>query len=86
MDNITTLEKQLKDFYLVYVTSSFSKFRKEEFKELAYRIEDDLHQVMVCIFEGLNDMQETYNPFELQSDLLYDHNQRRKEEKNPMII
>ena len=33
---------------------------------------------MVGLFEGLNEIQETYNAFEHQSDLLYDHNQRRK--------
>ena len=35
---------------------------------------------MVGFFEGLNEIQETYNAFENQYDLLYDHNQRRKEE------
>ena len=35
---------------------------------------------MVGLFEGLNEIQETYNAFEHQYDLLYDHNQRRKEE------
>ena len=34
---------------------------------------------MVGLFEGLSEMQETYNAFEFQSDLLYDHNQRRNE-------
>ena len=34
---------------------------------------------MVSLFEGLSEMQETYNTFELHYDLLYDHNQRRSE-------
>ena len=46
---------------------------------MASRIQNNLHQVMVGMFEGLNEIQETYNSFERQSDLLYDHNQRRKE-------
>ena len=54
---IATLEDQLKDFKFISVTSSFSKFTKEEFKQLAYRIHDDLYQRMVSLFEGLNVMQ-----------------------------
>ena len=34
---------------------------------------------MVGLFEGLNEMKETNNSFEWQSNLIYDHNQRRKE-------
>ena len=77
---ITTLEEQLKDFQFVSVTSSFSKFTEEYFKQLAYRIHDDLYQRMVSLFEGLNEMQETYNALERHSNLLHDHNRRRNEE------
>ena len=62
------------------MASSFSKFTEEELTKLASRIQNDLHQLMVKLFKGLNEMQETYNAFEHQSNLLYDHNQRRKEE------
>ena len=34
---------------------------------------------MVGLFEGLNEVQETYDTLEQQFDLLYDHNQRTKE-------
>ena len=34
---------------------------------------------MVDLFEGLNAIRETYNSFEHQSDVLYDHSQRRKD-------
>ena len=73
-ENIADLENQLKYFQFIYVASSFSKFTKEEFQELASKVQDDLYKVMVGLFEGLNEMQETYNAFEQQSDLLYDHN------------
>ena len=66
METITTWEQQLKDFQFVSVGSSFSKFIEEEFRQLASRIQNDLHQLMVKLFEGLNEMQETYNAFELQ--------------------
>ena len=35
--------------------------------------------MIVGLFEGLYEMHENYNAFECQYDLLYDHNQRRKE-------
>ena len=46
---------------------------------MASRMQDELHKVMVSLFEGLNEIQETHNAFELQSDILHDHNTRRKE-------
>ena len=78
VENITTLEQQLEDFQFIYVASSFSKFTKEEFQELASKIQHDLNKVMLGLFEGLNYIQETYNSFEHQFDLLYDHNKTRK--------
>ena len=45
-----------------------------------YTIHDEIYQRMVDLFKGLSEMQETYNSFERQSDLLYDHNQKRNEE------
>ena len=38
---IATLEQHFKDFQLASSTSSFSKFTKEEFKQMAYKIHDD---------------------------------------------
>ena len=35
---------------------------------------------MVSLFEGFNEMRETYYAFECHSDLLYDHNGRSNEE------
>ena len=63
VEKITTLEQQLEDFQFIYVASSFSKFTKEEFQELASNIQHDFNKVMVCLFEGLNVIQETYNSF-----------------------
>ena len=60
---ISILEEKLKDFNFIFVTSSFSKFTKEEFEQLAYKIHKDLHQRMVSLCEGLNEMQEIYNKF-----------------------
>ena len=63
VENITTLEQQLEDFQFISISSCFSKFTKEEFKELASKIQHDLNKVMVGMFEGLNEIQETYNAF-----------------------
>ena len=73
---IITIEQNLEDFQLVSITSPFSKFIKEEFKQPTYRIHDDLHQGMVSLFEGLNEMQEIYNTFEHHSYILYGHTTR----------
>ena len=74
---ITALEQQFKDSQFLSVASSFSKLSKEEFKELALKIHEDHNSLLVQLFEGLNDIQKTYNYFECHSDVLYDHNQRR---------
>ena len=84
--NVSTLEEWIEDFQFVSVTSSFSKFTEEEFKQLAYKIHEDFYQRMVSLFEGLNEIQEMYNKFELHSDLLHDHNQRRNEETSILLI
>ena len=70
----------MKDFQLASATSSFSKFTREEFKQLACRIHDDFYQGMVILFEGINEIHELYNAFEHQYDILNDHNRRRNEE------
>ena len=77
---ITSLEQQLKNSQFLSVASSFSKFSKEEFKELALKIHEDHKNLFVQLFEGLNDIHETYNYFEIPYDVLYDHNQIRNEE------
>ena len=54
-DKISTLEGKLKDFQLIYVIYSIlSKFIEEEFKQLSYKIHEELYQRMVSLFEGLN--------------------------------
>ena len=63
VEKITSLEQQLEDYQFIYVSSTFSKFTKEEFQELASNIQHDFNKVMVCLFEGLNVIQETYNSF-----------------------
>ena len=63
-----------------------SKFTEEEFKQLAYMIHDDLYQRMFKLFEGLNQMKETYNAFERHSDVLHDHDQRRNEETKELNV
>ena len=77
-NKIYLLEQQLKDIQLVLTTSSFSKFTGEEFKQLASRVHDDYYQGMINIFKGFNEMQELYNAFEHQYDILHDHNKRIK--------
>ena len=54
---ISILEQQIKDLQLVSTTSSFSKFTREEFKQLACRVQDDYYQGMINIFKGFNEMQ-----------------------------
>ena len=76
--NSTFDRNTFKDLQLVSVTSSFSNFTREEFKQLAYRIHDDFYQGMVSLFEWFNEMQEIHNAFEPQYDILHDHNRRRK--------
>ena len=56
---IISLEQQLKDSQFLFVASSFSIFSKEEFKELALKIHEDHKNLLVKLFEGLNDIQET---------------------------
>ena len=63
VEKITSLEQQLEDYQFIYVSSTFSKFTKEEFQELASKIRHDLNEVMVGLFEGLIEIQETYNAF-----------------------
>ena len=50
VENIEDLEQHLKGFQFIYVASSFSKFTKEEFQELASKVQDDLYKVMVYFF------------------------------------
>ena len=73
-------EQQLKDLQLAFSTSSFSKFTGEEFKQLACKIHDQFYQGMVNLYKGFNEMQELYNSFEHQSEVLHEHHKRRQEE------
>ena len=43
------------------------------------KIQDDLKYLLVELFERLNEIQGTFNSFEHQSNVLYDHNKRRKD-------
>ena len=72
-------EQHLKDLQLASTTSSFSKFKGEEFKQLACKINDQFYQRMVNLYKGFNEMQELYNSFEHQLEVLHEHHKRIQE-------
>ena len=53
---IATLEHELIASQSLFVSSSFSKFSKEEFKELALKIQEDYKNLLVELFEFLDDI------------------------------
>ena len=79
VENITTLEQQLKASHSLSVASSFLRFSKEDFKELAFKIQDDHKKLLIELFEWLNEILDSYNSFEHHFDAIYDHNQRRND-------
>ena len=78
VDKIATLEQHLKESQLVSPTSSFSRLTTKEFKQLAYRVHDEFYQSMANLYVGFNEMQELYNSFKRQSNVLQDHHTCRR--------
>ena len=68
-----TLEQKIKELQISSPTSSFSTLTTEEFKQLAYRVNEQYHQSMTTIYTGLCEIHELYKSFEEQSDVLQDH-------------
>ena len=54
-------------------TSSFVQLLEKEFKEFSLQVSDRYTQQLIALFKGLTQIQEDYNDFEHQSDLLEDH-------------
>ena len=55
-EKVTDLEQELKVSLSLSNAFSFSRFSKEEFKEIAFKIRDDHMKLLVELFEGLNEI------------------------------
>ena len=79
VQKVALLEKQYEDATESANSSSFSKFSKEEFKELAIWTNREHHDLVSELFKNLNNFFETHETFDRMSVVLEDLIEKRKQ-------
>ena len=82
MQRIALLEKQYEDATASSVSSSFSKFSQEEFKELALKTNQEHYELIGELFKTLDSIFETHIVFDkTYATLEYQVDKREKASK-----
>ena len=77
---VELLVKEIEDAIGSAASSSFSKFSKEEFKELAIRINREHYCLVYDLFKTLDNIFETHTVFDKMSVVLEDLVEKRKQD------